>query len=63
MKQSFKLHEAQQKKREDDLAAWIKQPTCCVCQRNCEGYYGRHGDSGSCSKKCEESYDANARSG
>lgn len=61
MKGSFKLHEAQDKQREKDLSNWIKQPICCVCERKCEGYYGRHNDSGTCSKKCEGEHNANPR--
>lgn len=30
---------------------------CCVCQKTItDGYYGRHGNGGTCSKKCENSF-------
>ena len=30
---------------------------CCVCNKTItQGYYGRHGNGGTCSKKCEDSF-------
>ncbi len=54
MKNSFKLHEVQQKKKDKELEQWIHQPICCVCKRECEGYYGRWGNSGTCDSACEK---------
>jgi hypothetical protein len=40
----------------------VEEPTvallpCCVCgEVITTGYYGRHGDSGTCSKKCENAF-------
>jgi len=31
----------------------IIQPVCMICHNPCLGYYGRWGDSGTCSKACE----------
>jgi hypothetical protein len=27
---------------------------CMICQKDCEGWYGRWQDTGTCSKKCEQ---------
>ena len=32
----------------------IIQPVCMICHNPCLGYYGRWGDSGVCSSKCED---------
>ena len=53
MKNSFKLHDVQQKKKEEQEERWIHQPICCICKRECEGYYGRWGNSGTCDSACE----------
>ncbi len=31
----------------------IRQPVCMVCGVKCAGYYGRWGDSGTCTLACE----------
>jgi hypothetical protein len=60
MKNSFKLHEAQEAKKEKDLADWVPQKPCVQCGKKLSGAYGRHmrGDQEvwTCSGKCERSY-------
>lgn len=40
----------------------VEEPTvallpCCVCKKTItDGYYGRHGDGGTCNKTCETAY-------
>jgi len=56
VKNGQNLRDLQQAKK--DAEGWVKQPVCMVCEKACEGYYGRHGDSGTCSGKCEKVQDA-----
>lgn len=53
MKGSQNLHQLQQNKREKEEVDWIHQPICCVCNRKCEGYHGRWGNTGTCDSACE----------
>jgi hypothetical protein len=53
MKGGQNLRELQQKQKEKEEEAWIHQPICCICNRKCEGYHGRWGDSGTCDSACE----------
>lgn len=52
MKNAFKLHDVQQKQKQKEEESWIHPPICCICNRKCEGYYSRHGETGTCSSKC-----------
>ena len=54
MKGGQNFRDIQQKKKEQVLEDWIHQPICCICNRKCEGYHGRWGDSGSCDSACEK---------
>lgn len=62
MKGSFKLHEHQAKKKEEDFADWIPKQPCCVCNKTLGGPYGRHMEGDKevwvCSATCERIYDA-----
>ena len=58
MKGGQNLAHLQQKKKEQAEEAWIHQPICCVCGKKCEGYYSRHGDTGTCSGDCMKKQDA-----
>lgn len=31
---------------------------CCICDKPVQGYYGRWGNGGTCSKKCEQIQEA-----
>lgn len=63
MRNSFKLHEAQQTKKEQDLSDWVLPKPCTECGKKLSGAYGRHirGDQElwTCSVACERSYHAN----
>lgn len=49
MKGGKPLHEAQKEHRDS-----VKLSPCIVCGKDIkEGYYGRHGDAGTCSGACE----------
>lgn len=40
-------------KKEEEITLTFKP--CCICNKAItDGYYGRWGDSGTCSKKCEQ---------
>jgi hypothetical protein len=60
MKNSFKLHEAQEAKKEKDLADWVPKQACCVCSTALSGAYGRHMKNDqelwTCSGKCERNF-------
>ena len=52
------------RKLEDLKAEYQPKLTCLVCNKSMEVPYGRWGDSGSCSRKCEkEIADARATEG
>ena len=57
MKNSFKLHEAQEAKQEKDLADWVPKLPCCVCNKKLAGAYGRHVKNDqelwTCGRRCE----------
>jgi hypothetical protein len=38
----------------DSVPNGIIQPICKVCGKACKGYYGRWGDSGTCTSECEK---------
>lgn len=40
MKNSFKLHEAQQQAKE--LGSWVRPAPCIICSKMLKGPYGRH---------------------
>ncbi len=42
-----------EKSGETDGATTMLQPVCMICLQGCLGYYGRWGDSGTCSSVCE----------
>ena len=52
MKNGQNLRELQAQKAKKVEELWIKQPVCMVCNRNCEGYYARYGESGVCGSAC-----------
>lgn len=61
MKGSFKLHEHQQKKKEEDLSDWVIKQPCCICNKKLGGAYGQWSQSDdstlwTCSKTCDETY-------
>ena len=47
MKQARILREVQEEYKEKVVGL------CCICEKPVNGYYGRWGNGGSCSKKCE----------
>lgn len=59
MKNSFKLHEVQEKRKskEDELAGWVVAKDCFVCNKTLPAPYARHmqGDKEVwvCNSKCE----------
>lgn len=61
MKNSFKLHELQEKKKsEEDKSAIPKKP-CTICSKMLSGAYGRwlqadESEVWTCSRVCENSY-------
>lgn len=34
---------------------------CCICQKRVNGFYGRWGNTGTCSSKCEREQEAKPR--
>lgn len=54
MKGGQNLHALQADKKAKDIESWIHQPICCVCNRKCEGYHGRWGETGTCDSACEK---------
>jgi len=54
VKNNQNLRDLQAKKNKADEERWIHQPICCVCGKECEGYHGRWGDSGTCDSACEK---------
>lgn len=61
MKNSHNLRDLQQKKKE--AGPDIEQPVCMVCQRECEGYYARYGNTGTCSGDCMRVQDTRPKYG
>ena len=61
MKNSHNLRDLQQAKKTKDEERWIHQPKCMVCGKECEGYYARFGDTGTCSGDCMRVQDAKPR--
>lgn len=51
-----------EERKKDEASAKQLEPTvvllpCCVCNKTIKtGYYGRHENGGTCSKKCEDSF-------
>lgn len=48
-------------KKAEVSESWLKPfKPCCICNGAIsQGYYGRHGDGGTCSKKCELTKESN----
>lgn len=67
MKGSFKLHEAQEKKKAEEPE--LERQPCVICNKMLAGAYGRFnsddGELWSCSKTCDQQYkeqrDANSK--
>jgi hypothetical protein len=55
MKNSFKLAEVQQQKK--DSAPWVTPQPCMVCQKVVAGAYGNWQQGWTCSLKCEATYE------
>lgn len=56
MKNSFKLAERQQQVKE--VEGWVTLTPCLVCNKTIkDGYYGRFGNGGVCSKTCNTTYE------
>jgi len=54
MRNGQNLRDLQDKKKAQQEESWIHQPICCVCNRKCEGYHGRWGETGTCDSACEK---------
>ena len=52
MKGGQNFRELQDKKKAQVEDVYIHQPVCMVCNRKCEGFYARFGESGTCDSKC-----------
>ncbi len=50
MKGAIKLADFQKKKPVEEQ--WLPDLHCCICNKRIEGYYSRHGDTGTCSSAC-----------
>lgn len=49
----MKLHEWKRK----DEEVWVKKAVCCVCNKQIDGFYSRHGVVGTCSRECMKTED------
>lgn len=61
MKGGQNLRDLQAHKAKQVEEMWVKQPTCMVCNKDCEGYYARYSDTGVCSGECMRVQEAQPR--
>lgn len=55
LKEKIDYTPRQERKKVEEPTVALKP--CCVCNKTItQGYYGRHGNGGTCSKKCEDSF-------